>query len=303
MTLDSELVALAQTQHGMLTTAQAEAVGLDAFALSHVVRRGGLLHPGRGLYAVPSLVDVESPESWHRSLAAGARLLYPDAVLTGVTAVLAHGVAVWGCNLDRPAVMRPVHRSAGMKSFWVRRMRGPVVDTDWGPASGIAHALLQNALDNGITPGVVSADDALHRGLTTVDTLTQALTEFTNWPGSHRGHTVVDLACARRESVGESRCGVDLALAGIPVVPQVEVRDAFGNFVARVDFLVAGTKVVVEFDGKVKFASGDPEVLWAEKRREDRLRRLGYIVVRITWADLERPGAVAAKVRSALKAA
>jgi very-short-patch-repair endonuclease len=85
------------------------------------------------------------------------------------------------------------------------------------------------------------------------------------------------------------------------VTPQVPIVDERGDFVARVDFLVNGTKVVVEFDGKVKYAAGDPKVLWLEKRREDRLRRLGYVVVRITWAQLERPGAVAAAVRAALR--
>ena len=42
------------------------------------------------------------------------------------------------------------------------------------------------------------------------------------------------------------------------------------------------------------------------RRPLDRIRqdgRLGYVVVRVTWADLERPGAVAAKVRAALRAA
>ncbi len=87
------------------------------------------------------------------------------------------------------------------------------------------------------------------------------------------------------------------------VTPQVVISDRDGSFVARVDFLVDGTAVVVEFDGKVRYAAGDPGVLWQEKRREDRLRRLGYVVVRITWADLETPGAVAAKVRAALRAA
>ena len=111
------------------------------------------------------------------------------------------------------------------------------------------------------------------------------------------------LVDGRRESVGESRCGVALAMAGIVATPQVTITDAHGGFVARVDFLVEGTRVVVEFDGKVKYAAGDPTVLWDEKRREDRLRRLGYVVVRITWAHLERPGAVAAAVRSALHAA
>ena len=51
----------------------------------------------------------------------------------------------------------------------------------------------------------------------------------------------------------------------------------------------------------MKYAAGDPKVLWDEKRREDRLRRLGYLVVRVTWAQLERPGAVAAAVRAALR--
>jgi very-short-patch-repair endonuclease len=73
--------------------------------------------------------------------------------------------------------------------------------------------------------------------------------------------------------------------------------------VGRVDFILRGTKVIIEVDGKVKYASGDPEVLWREKKREDALRALGYIVVRITWADLERPGAVVAKLRTALAAA
>jgi very-short-patch-repair endonuclease len=96
---------------------------------------------------------------------------------------------------------------------------------------------------------------------------------------------------------------VALAMARIAVTPQVTITDRRGEFVARVDFLVDGANVVVEFDGKVKYAAGDPAVLWDEKRREDRLRRLGYVVVRITWADLERPGAVAAAVRAALRAA
>jgi len=103
--------------------------------------------------------------------------------------------------------------------------------------------------------------------------------------------------------VGESRCGVALAIAGIDVTPQVAIRDEHGDLVGRVDFLVTGTKVVVEFDGKVKYASGDRQVLWDEKRREDRLRALGYTVVRLTWADLERPGAVAAAVQRALAGA
>ena len=58
---------------------------------------------------------------------------------------------------------------------------------------------------------------------------------------------------------------------------------------ARVDLLV-GDRVVVEFDGLVKYEGAEGRAaLAAEKRREDWLRSLGYEVVRLTWADLDRP--------------
>lgn len=60
---------------------------------------------------------------------------------------------------------------------------------------------------------------------------------------------------------------------------------------------------IVEFDGKVKYRGDDGTALFDEKRREDRLRSLGYIVVRIIWADLETRGAAVAKVRRAMAAA
>ena len=78
-------------------------------------------------------------------------------------------------------------------------------------------------------------------------------------------------------------------------------RANVGRFVARVDWLVAGPEVVIEFDGKVKYGSGDPSVLWTEKRREDALRAHWVTSSSASpGSDLEVPGAVAAKVRAAL---
>ena len=299
--LDAALVTTARTQHGMLTTAQAMAAGLSAPLLVKLVKAGVLRHPGRGLYAVEALAAPDA-ESWHRQLCTGAFLLYPDAVLAGTSALLAHGIPVWGAPLDTPSLIRPVQRAGGMTAFWVRPARGVSVSTDWGPASPPASALIQHAMDHGIVTGVVSADAALRGGAVTLDELAEALDAVATWPHSSRAASMFRLVDGRRESVGESRCAVALALAGIDVTPQVPIFDERGAFVARVDFLVDGTMVIIEFDGKVKYASGDPRVLWHEKRREDRLRRLGYVVVRISWAQLERPGAVAAAVRAALRA-
>jgi hypothetical protein len=45
------------------------------------------------------------------------------------------------------------------------------------------------------------------------------------------------------------------------------------------------------------------EALWAEKQREDRLRELGLVVVRIVWADLQRPEVIVQRVLAALRLA
>jgi very-short-patch-repair endonuclease len=300
--LDAQLLAVAQGQHGMLTTFQARAAGLSPPLLVALVKSGVLRHPGRGLYAVGAMAETD-PQKWHRQLCAGAFLLYPDAVLAGTTAVLAHGVPVWGAPLVVPTITRPIKRAGGVGAFWVRPARGAVVDSDWGRASAPADALVQHAIDRGIVPGVVSADAALRTGTVTETALADAVARVRSWPHASHAASMLLFVDGRRESVGESRCAVAMAMAGIEVTPQVLIVDEDGEPVGRVDFLVTGTNVIVEFDGKVKYASGDPDVLWKEKRREDRLRRLGYVVVRLTWADLERPGGVAAAVRRALKAA
>ena len=41
--------------------------------------------------------------------------------------------------------------------------------------------------------------------------------------------------------------------------------------------------------------------LWDEKRREDRLRELGYEVVRVVWSDLDSPRELAARIRRAVE--
>ncbi len=302
MTVDAPLLALAGTQSGMFTTAQAAAYGIGQGPLAAMVKEGSLRHPARGLYAVKELID-EEPEAWHRHLCVGGCLLYPDAVLTGVSAVLAHGLPVWNTALARPNLLRPVDRAVGVRAFRIRPGRGTSEETSLGPAVPVQEALVQHAVDNGMAQGVVSADSALHRELLTMEELSRQVLAVASWPHAARAKSMLSFVDGRSESVGESRSRVALTVAGIEVVPQVTITDERGEFVARVDFVVAGTKIVIEFDGKVKYESGEPDVLWREKKREDQLRRLGYIVVRITWADLERPGAVVARVRAAQAAA
>lgn len=164
----------------------------------------------------------------------------------------------------------------------------------------MAQALVDLAKEHGTIPAVVTADAALSRGLVSMETLMSAAKPWLRKPRGGRVRALLDLVDGRSESVAESRTRCTLAVGGLTMVPQVEIRDRAGRFVARVDGLIEGSSVIIEVDGKLKYASGDPDVLWKEKTREDRLRALGYVVVRITWSDLENPGRLLAKVRAAL---
>ena len=114
----------------------------------------------------------------------------------------------------------------------------------------------------------------------------------------------------RHESPGESLTYVHASIAGIKLIPQVTIYDNEGRWVARVDFVVEGTKVIVEFDGKTKYVRDDDsegdrvkgagEIVFEEKKREDKLRALGYVVVRLVWKDFYTHGAIARKIHAGL---
>lgn len=63
-------------------------------------------------------------------------------------------------------------------------------------------------------------------------------------------------------------------------------------------FRVRGTRVLVEFDGAVKYA--DARALFEEKQREDALRRAGWVVVRVVWSDLGDPARLRRRLQQAM---
>lgn len=153
----------------------------------------------------------------------------------------------------------------------------------------------------GIETGVVAADAALAVGKLTVDDLQTWLNRLSRHRNVTRARQAVRLADARSESVGESRTRLMLNAIGFRPTPQVEIRGPQGKLIGRVDFLLKRERIIVEFDGLMKYAGANGrEALAAEKARKDRLRALGYEFVRLTWADLSRPATVDAQLRFAI---
>jgi len=280
-------------------------LGLSAFDLVRLCRQGRLVHLARGVYAVPGDEPLSAVDA-HRRLAVGVCRLYPDAVLTHHSAAILHGLPVFDLDkrLGRVLLARPVSMER-LAERWVIRPRPPWLVSTFEPGlptSDLASTVVMHALEHGTMAGVVVLDYSLHQGWVQLSEVETIAAHVGGWPRSHRVRTMLAYADGRSESVGESRLRVDLSVGGIEVEPQVVIRDENGTFVARVDLAVRDSKVVIEFDGAVKYSDGGPEALMAEKRREDALRRLGYLVVRFTWPDLYRPRLLVGRVRDAITA-
>lgn len=152
-----------------------------------------------------------------------------------------------------------------------------------------ARAAVEAACGSSYEAAVVLFDAVLHQGAVTRADLEALVSRLRHRAGSPRARNALAFADGRSESVGESRLRTLMADYGLPAPDlQVELFDhEERSFIGRVDFLFRDQGIVVEFDGESKYANAADLV--AEKRREDRIRRLGYTVIRLAWADLDRP--------------
>lgn len=303
------LQARAAARGGVFSRADAMSVGYRGSEIDRFVADGRWVALRRGIYADSS--HLEGADAFATTLLAGAAAiaaLHRPAVLSHVTAAVLHDLPL----LDTPAatelphVSATVHRLGNARPRSYPRLtvhRAPLPAADVALQAAVAVttpartvADLVRRLD--FAGAVVLADGALHAGLARED-LAEAVERVRTWPGGAAAQRVLAFADGRCEAPSESLLRVLLAASGIEQPhPQVEIHDGRG-FVGRVDFLFRRAGVVVEVDGKAKYT--DPEVLWREKAREDRLRELGYVVIRVTWAQLRgEPGRTADRIRAAL---
>lgn len=303
--MNATLSLLLDVGDGLLTRAKARSAGVSDFELAHAVRAGQVRRLTRGVYGRP--LDEEDPSGRrrivveHELLSRAAILVHPDAVLAGHSAVLAHGLPTLDSALAKVRLQRDVPQQVSTADFVIRPGELEPVDTATGPAVPLEWAVLQTTLDHGLAHGAVATDAALREGLLDAARLEAWPEVVAGWPHSSRVTSLLHFVDAGSESPGETLTRVHLQLAGLSVESQVRVTDpSTGEVFARLDLLVTGTKVAIEFDGRVKYAEGGSDALFAEKQREDRLRALGYIIVRVVWSDLFVPGQVVARVRRAM---
>lgn len=304
--MDDRLRRLAEAQGGVFTHAQACAHGYDPTEVARLRRSGAIVRLRRGVYV--EAADHPDDARARHGLHARALLLVAGAAATAshASAAVLLGLDLWDRDLTLVHVTRDdrsgsrveagvVHHAAWLPPDHVTTVAGLRVTT----AARTAVDLARTSTDE--VAAVALVDAALRAGADLAEVRAIAAT-CRSWPGARTAGRAVALADPGCESVGESRTRLQLRAAGYAVRSQVEVRDAEG-LLGRVDFLLDGLRVVVEFDGRTKYgvtAQDAVEVLWREKRREDRLRALGLEVVRLVWADLDHPRRIEGLVRAAV---
>ncbi|MGX6508826.1 hypothetical protein [Rhodococcus sp. SJ-2] len=240
-----------------------------------------------------------------------AQMAAPDAALSHVSAAVLHGLRPWRISLAAVHLTRD--RASGSRTSDRRVMHAARVDEREVREShgvrvlAVSRSILDLAASEPLEHVVALGDQALRQRLTEIGELEREVGKMGSRSGRPRMLRAVRLMSDRSDSVGESRSRVLMIGEQLPIpLEQVDVFDATGRWLARVDFLLPDHGVIGEFGGRIKYrrdgvATTDAEdVVYREKLREDRLRHAGWVVVRWTWGDVETPGAVAAKIRGAI---
>lgn len=287
---------------GVALTRDLSDCGYGRHGVSALVRAGHLVRVRAGAF-VDGARNRDSDAVTRHLLEARAvaRSLGRGYAISHLSAVATLGLPVIASDIGRVHVSTVVQG----RSRQDRRLRihPSLAAADLTVRGGVlvvnpALAVIQTASCDGLRAGLIAADAALARGLVTAGDLTGALASSGLSGDSAR---TVEMADGLSESPGESWSRLVFTGLGLPAPElQAEIRDAGGRLVGRVDFLFRNQRLIVEFDGLVKYEGVEGrDALAREKRREEALRALGYQVVRLTWRDLHDPARVDRVIREA----
>lgn len=302
---------LTANRGGWFTRSDAVAAGYSDSELRRRLRAGQWSRLSRDVYVEPAGWPPGEP-SWDRELRlhllrtrAVIDRMGGEAVISHQSAAVLHRLPSWGLELSKVQVSRARGRQRSDAIADVHRTRfgpGEITVVDGLRVVSAARAIVESACVSSYEVGVVLADAALRHRLVTAEALVTTADRHQYWRGSPAARAAARFADGLSESVGESRLRVLMANHGLPQpVLQAEIRDQDGRLIGRVDFLLPG-RLIVEFDGALKYGdTGD--VVVAEKWREDRLRGLGYRVLRVSWGDLDRPQTTADRISQAARRA
>lgn len=270
--------------------AQALAQGLTRAEIDRRLETGELVRLRHGWYAEPTKDDPrtgwEGCVDQHLARLTCALASRPGHSASHTSAGLLHDLAVTVAG-STPVHLTTIERVPASRRYeGLRIHRSESVENHTELVGGVrATTVVRTAADilrtRTLPHGVAMLDDALRRGKLDLEDLRAMVNRQVRWGGRPRALAAIHLADPSRESWGESFSFVHLHLLGHPLpIAQVEVYDANGTFLARLDGLWPETGVVGECDGDMKYFLPDELATASLTPEQTVLRRLEQEAVR-----------------------
>ncbi|ERG65239.1 hypothetical protein L332_12420 [Agrococcus pavilionensis RW1] len=290
---------------GAFSTAEALRLGVSRRRL----RASDLARPFHGVRA------GSAPDSVLEMARAFAPRMRDGHAFAGLTAARLWGLPVestW--RADEPLVIgvpdgMPRTRATGVRSLRFATSRLGVGEIDGLPTLGpigafvtmgrsAEHEQLVQLADALVTPSERYRDLRFERPYATLGELSAAVEQYRRGPGAAALLAAIAAARVGVDSPRESRSRLVIVAAGLPE-PVVQHRVWHeGRLVAELDLAYPELRIAIEYEGEHHRTDAEQ---WAKDiRRQEELEALGWIVIRVTKADLRDGGRpLVARVRAA----
>jgi len=283
---DRTIAHVALGQHGIFTTAQAEAAGFSAAQIRSRVESGQWERRMRGVLALAGV----APTALQR--AAVAHLSRPGSALSHQTAAVVLGLV--DVAHHRPTITVPPGGSGRSPLARVHRLVLPPDDLTRVGGLAVttpARTLVDCATEVGARRLRAIVDRAMHERRSTVARIQQALGSAHHLTRQQRDAVLDAIDVWRPDlrpgSPAEARLLRQIDEWGLPAPQrQLVIRNGAGAIIARVDAGWDDRRLALEYDG----AEWHGPSQWAhDERRHALLMQLGWRVLRVAAPDL-KPG-------------
>lgn len=295
--------------NGLLLVSDARRVGAERM-VSAAHRDGHLVRLRKGIY-IPERTWTASTrdERYRARIEAAGIALRKDAVFSHYSAALLWGMQLageWPPEVHTLTIGDRGGRSApGIIRHTTERHVG--TSTRFGfRVTDPARTVIDLASIARLDDALAVADAALRLKLADRESLRALAAGLSRRRGVTRARFTTENASADAANGGESKMRAVIIQLGFPrpVLQHAFVDD--DGLIGYGDAAWLEERVILELDGLQKYVRENythgqeiADIVIAEKVREDRLRAIGYTVVRATWDDLVHPAKLAAKLERA----
>ena len=285
------LANIAAQQHGIIFDAQIRSAGMSRGQYDFHVRQGAWIRLFEGVYRHASI-----PATWESDLFAACLTGGDGTVASHRSAARLYGLAGGTDELIEITCRR--WKRSRYASLVVHETKS-LAERDVAVVKGIpATTVERTLLDLGAVKGPITVrmafDRAVSKGLTTWNAVDQTLRRLarSGRPGVTRLRAVLALRSPHRrvpESERETLLLDLMAQFGLPTpVPQLEVRDANGQLLARVDAGYPEHRIAIEYDSDQIHT--EPDALARDNRRRNLLIEAGWTVIAARNKDITSGG-------------